>query len=120
MSPLLTVALVLAAPAPAEDFGAAHARALAPYLDEQTCVVLRLDLTRADPEALFQMLADFGALDPEDVKERKPVVARWLSAFKKAGGRELNFVFSLADTGNPFAVVPLAEGADVKALADLL
>ncbi len=120
MSPLITAVLVLAAPAPAEDFGAARAKALAPYIDEQTVAVVRLDMTKADADALFKLLGDLGALDPGDEKEFKPVVARWLSAFKKAGGRELDYVFGLADEGLPLVVVPLGEGADVKALTDLL
>jgi hypothetical protein len=119
MSPLLAVTLVLAAPAPAEEFGAARARTLAPYLDEQACVVVRLDMTRADADALLQVLAEFGALDPDDVKEVKPRFARWLAAFRKAGGRELDYLYSLSDA-SPFTIVPLTEGADVKALADLL
>jgi hypothetical protein len=119
MSPLLAVALVLAAPAPAEEFGAARARTLAPYLDEQTCVVVRLDLTRADADALLQMVTDFGALDPDEVKELMPRFARWLAALRKVGGRELYYVYSFSDT-NPFTLLPLADGADVKALTDLL
>jgi hypothetical protein len=132
MSPLLIAAAVLSAPAPAEDFGAARAKALAPYIDDQTIAVVRLDLTKADPDALAKLLREFGALDPDDEKEYKPAVARWLSAFKKAGGRELNYVVRFPDPEQapaegrgpddtePFLVVPLTEGADVKGLADLL
>jgi hypothetical protein len=134
MSPLIIAALVLSAPAPAEDFGAARAKALAPYIDERTFAVLRLDLTKADADALFKLARDLGGLDPDDEKELKPAVARWLAAFKKAGGRELNYVAGIPDpaqapaegrppdmaVGEPFLVVPLGEGADVKALGDLL
>ncbi len=45
MSPLIIAALVLAAPAPTEDFGAARAKVLAPYIDEQTQAIVRLDQT---------------------------------------------------------------------------
>jgi hypothetical protein len=132
MSPLLIAAAVLSAPAPAEDFGAARAKALAPYIDDQTFAVVRIDLTRADPDGLAKLLREFGALDPDDEKEYKPAAARWLSAFKKAGGRELNYVLRFPDPAEapaegrapnddePFLVVPLADGADVKGLADLL
>jgi hypothetical protein len=132
MSPLIIAAVVLSAPAPVEDFGAARAKALAPYLDDQTIAVVRIDLTKLDPDALAKLLREFGALDPDDEREYKPAVARWLSAFKKAGGRELDYVIGFPDPekareegrgpddGEPFLVVPLADGADFKGLSDLL
>jgi hypothetical protein len=120
MSPLIIAALVLSAPAPAEDFGAARAKALAPYIDEQTVAVVRIDLAKLDADELFKLLREVGGLDADDEKELKPPVAGWLGAFKKAGGRELNYVFGLAGRGEPFVVVPLGEGADAKALDGLL
>ncbi len=120
MSPLIIAALVLSAPAPAEDFGAARAKALAPYIDEQTVAVVRIDLTKLDPEVLSALARDLGGTDADDAKELKPVVAAWLTAFKKAGGRELNYVVGMPDQGQTYLVVPLAEGADVKALGELL
>jgi hypothetical protein len=93
---------------------------------------VRLDLTKADPDALAKVLREFGALDPDDEKEYKPAAAHWLSAFRKAGGRELVYVLRFPDPAQapaegrapnddePFLVVPLTDGADVKGLSDLL
>src|SRR5262249_9343869 len=118
MSPLLAAALVLAAPAPAEDFGAARARVLAPYLDDQTFVVLRYDVTKID--ALLKLFADVGAMDPDDLSELNPQFSAHPAALKKAGCREMYDVYSLTNRAAPYAVVPLAEGTNVKALTDLL
>jgi Protein of unknown function (DUF1559) len=120
MSPLIIAALVLAAPAPTEDFGAARAKVLAPYIDEQTQAIVRLDQTKIDADAMVKLFVDLGALEPGDEKELGPLAARRLSAFKKAGGRDWYYVYSLADKGTPFIVVPLGDGADVKALTEFL
>lgn len=120
MSPLIIASLVLSAPVPVEDFGAARAKFLAPYIDAQTVAVVRIDLTKVDADALFKLMREIGGLEPADEKELKPVVTGWLGAFKKAGGRELNYVFTLADDKEPFVIVPLAADADVKTLGDLL
>src|SRR5947209_5785241 len=55
----LMLALVLALPASAaEKFDPeARARAVAPFLDEQTFLVAHVDLTRIDPDALRKQLA---------------------------------------------------------------
>jgi hypothetical protein len=120
MSPLIIAALVLSAPVPVEDFGAARAKILAPFIDDQTVAVVRIDLTKADPDTLFKLMREVGGLDPKDEKELKPIMAGWLGAFKKAGGRELNYFFGLPDEGEPFVIVPLAADANVKTLGDLL
>jgi hypothetical protein len=121
MSPLIVAALVLAAPAPSEDLAAPGPKALAPYLDEKTFAVVRIDLTQLDPAALFKIVADVGGPGAADLKETEAELARWLTAFKKAGGRELDFVYTLADDHpEVFLVVPLAAKADVKTLGELL
>src|SRR5438270_286882 len=61
MSPLIVAALVLSAPAPAEAFGAARAKVLAPYLDEQTVPLGRLRKRKAaDRPALAKAFAAAG------------------------------------------------------------
>jgi hypothetical protein len=116
------LALALALPAPSADTAAeARAGAIAPFLDEQTVAVARLDLARVDGDALATALADLGAVDADEGKDIRAGAGRWLGALTKAGARDLYFVFSLADYPNiPFVIVPLREGADAGAVAALL
>jgi hypothetical protein len=110
----LALALALALPAAGAD-------TVAPFLDEQTFAVARLDLAKLDADALTQALVDLGGLPAEEAADAREGADHWLAAFRKAGGKELFAVFSLADfPDTPFLLVPLGEGADVKALAGLL
>jgi hypothetical protein len=113
----LTLALAVALPAAAADSADARARAVAPYIDDQTFAVARLDLGKADADALVTIFRALGQADPDEA----PDVKRWLGDFRKAGGKELYFVFTLADAPHiPFVIAPLGEGADAKAIAGLL
>jgi hypothetical protein len=121
MPHLLLAALVVAAPAPADNLPDDRARAITPFLDAQTYAVVRLDLTKVDAEGLVAALRDFGLIDEGEVKALRAAAGPWLGAFGKAGGKELYYVFSLADGAQvPFAVVPLGGGADAAVLAGLL
>jgi hypothetical protein len=116
LAPLLILALAL--PAAGAD---ADARTVAPFLDEQTVAVARLDLTRLDAGALTKALVDLGGMPAGETAGLKGDADRWLAAFGKAGGKEAFVVFSLSDfPDGPFVLVPLGEGADPKALAALL
>jgi hypothetical protein len=117
----IALALALAAPAAAADTADARARAVAPFLDEQTVAVARFDLTTVDADALLTVLGAFGQIDADEVQDLKKSTERWLGDFRKAGGKDLYLVFSLADVPNvPFVIVPLGAGADARALAGLL
>jgi hypothetical protein len=110
----LALALVLALPAAGAD-------PVAPFLDEQTFAVARLDLAKLDADALSKALVDLGGMPADEAADVKEGADHWLADFRKAGGKEVFVVFSLADfPGAPFLLVPLGEGADAKALAGLL
>ncbi|MCI0464800.1 MAG: DUF1559 domain-containing protein [Gemmataceae bacterium] len=123
------LALALAVPLRAADppFAAdARAKAIAPFLDDQTILVLRADLTRVDTDALlgkFLELQPFGAR-PKEIAEAKKLSRAWVSAFRKAGGKDIYLIFSLADLGTSrgpfFAIVPLEAGANARAISGLL
>jgi hypothetical protein len=117
--------LILAAPSLADNkkFDAeARARAVAPFLDEQTIAVGHLDLTRVDVDAIVGMLAEYGKLDPGELAGPKKLVGDSLAAWTKAGAREMFVVVSLTDMLGqpPFVVIPLEEGADAKAIGEAL
>ncbi len=118
----LALTLSFALPAAGADTAAdARAKTIAPFLDAQTLAVAHLDLTKLDADALASALADLGAAGADGAKEVKEAAGRWLDAFSKAGGKQLYVVFSLDDFPNaPFVIVPLGEGADAGAIAQLL
>src|SRR6266481_5179624 len=120
-----TVFLSLAAPCLADDKkidAEARAKAVAPFLDEQLIAVGRVDLTRVDVNAIAEKLSEYAKLKDEEIAGPKKEVGDWLSAWKKAGVRELYVVVSLADVPGlpPFVVVPLGGDADAKNLSDAL
>jgi len=116
----LTLALVLPAAA-ADNDAETHAKTIAPFLDEQTFAVVRLDLTKAKAGDLLAAFGPFTGMEAAGAKDLETALDRWLGDFAKAGGREVYLVFSLADVPDfPFVVVPLAEGADADKIADLL
>jgi hypothetical protein len=119
MHKTLAMALMLALVVPA--VGANGPKAVAPFLDEQTFVVARFDLSKLDADGLATALRDLGGIGAEEATEVKGDAGLWLAAMNKAGARELYAVFSLADYPNvPFVVVPLGDGADAQAIARLL
>jgi hypothetical protein len=118
---LLPLLLALPAGAGGDKFDPeARAKALAPYLDEQTLAVLRIDLARPDAEAVALMIAEI-ASTPGDPADRKRQVRKWLADFTRAGGKELYLLFGVGDFFDmPLVVAPLGAEAKGKEIAALL
>jgi hypothetical protein len=113
----LTLMLAFAVPAAADD----SAKTIAPFLDEHTFAIVRLDVTKVNAEALFAVIGPFNDLDKAAIGSLQTRLDRWVTDLTKAGGRELYVVFSLADTLKfPFIVVPLSKGADAEVIAEAL
>jgi hypothetical protein len=99
---------------------AASAKLIAPFLDEDTVVVARADLSRLDPDVFVEKIAE-AARDQGELEERKKEVRAWLKSFTAAGGKEMYLIYSIEDLPDaPVVVVPLGKGADATALEKLL
>jgi hypothetical protein len=111
--------LLSATAAQAQD---AHARALAPFLDERTVAVLHIDLGAIDLDRITPRIAAALDVPAARLNEPKKRFGEILNGLKKAGATHLYLVMSLADVPDysAFAVVPLAKGTDAKALAAAL
>lgn len=122
--PAALLALTVALPAAAADIfdAEARARALAPFVDEQTMILAHVDLTRLDAEALFNWAAEVGRLDAKEIEEPRQELRDWLADVTKAGGKELYFIVSLADLPREplLVVVPLAADTDAQAVRRVL
>jgi prepilin-type processing-associated H-X9-DG protein len=123
------LALALAAPLLAADAPFdpdARAKAIAPYLDDQTILITHADLTRVDTDALLTQFTEIvpAGTSAKEIAEAKMLSRLWVSAFRKAGGKDIYLVFSLADLSEPrtpfFAIVPLQDSANARAISGLL
>ena len=115
---VIPFALVGLTTARADD---ARARAIAPFLDNDVFAVGRLDLAKIDVDKLAHRLV----ADQERAGELSQSITPWFTALRKAGAKELYVLGILPEllspSSSPFPiVVPLGEGADAKAIAQLL
>lgn len=120
-----TVLLTLAATSLADDkkFDAeARAKAIAPFLDEQTIVVGHADLTRVDVDAIVAKLSEYAKGSEPALAEAKKELGDWLSAWTKAGVRDLYVVLSLTDIPGqpPFLVIPSDGDGDAKVITEAM
>jgi hypothetical protein len=113
----LPFAFMLALSGPASD---GHVRAIAPFVGDDVAIVAHLDLTRLDIEALCRrLLPEFE--DEEEITGVSRSAAAWVGSLRNAGAKDIFLLLRIADLpGPPVAVVPLAPGADAKAIGAIL
>jgi hypothetical protein len=99
---------------------------VAPFLDEQTIGVVRVDLERLDPAAAAAWLTKAGRLSAEQSQALEEMfdlagLGRRLGQLTSAGPRELYLIFSLTDVPQaPFVVIPVPDGADAGKIQEQL
>jgi hypothetical protein len=98
--------------------------AVAATLDEQTFGVVGIDTARVDLDSLVQQISAIPVLTERqrsDLALHKKNLGTWLEHFRRAGGREIWIVLTLADSllDNPLVVVPLSDGANRQTLEGL-
>ena len=105
--------------------------AIVPFITAGTLLVAKVDLARIDPAVIHDsLIADAPATQDSDrarktierMQPQLPAARKWLADFRKAGGR---YVYAVAFLGDPedlpgVVIVPLAPGADARAIAGLL
>src|SRR5688572_19090607 len=82
------------------------AAVIAPFVDDNTFAVIRIDAARVRPQEIIRRVEQFlGANAPEDRNDLPKLHGRFVSA----GAKELFVIFNMADGGNhSIVVVPLA------------
>lgn len=100
----------------------AAAKMLAPYLDEQTVAVARIDLDAVDIDELSEKLVKLSGIPANQINEGRKHVRDVHAQLRKAGAAELFTVISLADMPmpGPFLLVPISAGGDAKKIAGVL
>jgi hypothetical protein len=123
MRKLLVMVLLIGpvAPVPAADKVdfEARAKAIAPFLDDQTFGIGHVDVSHLNVDKLVATVGELGKIEAEELVKPKKVVSDWLAAFIKAGGNEIYVVLSTKDllsNHEPFFVVPLSERANDEVL----
>lgn len=127
---ILLPALVLCLPVPAASRGAdpapraaEQAKSIAPYLDANTIVVGRLDLTKVDVAAAFQFLQPYVPAAKEELqKVQQAVQMGFLDPLKAQRVREMYLVISLDEfpNGKPTVIVPVGKGGSHRKVAGLM
>jgi hypothetical protein len=124
---LLLLVVVPGATLSAQTFdAAAKAAAVAPYLDEQTLAVGRVNLQKIDPSAAVKLLSEIAPEKNPDFDKQLASVEQKakevLQTLQMAGVTEIYFVISLADVPQqpPFLVAPVKTGSDAQQAAQLL
>src|SRR5438093_13327597 len=74
-------------PLPAADPQAA-AKLVAPYLDDQTVAVVRLDVANLDVDAAVERFAKVAGVNAQHLGDARRSVREGLAAFRKAGATE--------------------------------
>jgi len=127
-------AMVLAAPAMssvqaewrplARSAAESRARVVAPFVDDQTIVVARAEVSQISAEKLFEFVRQFlPPLPPEHpLFEVQTTASKFVEDFKQAGGRELYLIVGLPDRADPTAciIAPVSKDGNEKALLDTL
>jgi hypothetical protein len=91
----------------------AQAKAVAPYVDDQTIAVAHLDVDRLDPQVLAKWLAKLTNEAPDSVAEEVKSLAALRKQFLDAGGRHVYVVLRLSDIPQSFLLVaPLTRQLD--------
>jgi hypothetical protein len=117
---LLFLAVSAGAAEPAPYNPGAAASAIAPFVDDQTLVVLRLDVERFDPAAMVQHAAKVVPDAGPALDEVKRGLGTLKAMFIQAGGRDVYVLARISRPNDPFVgVIPLRQGADVDALMKL-
>ncbi|HEV3341837.1 MAG TPA: DUF1559 domain-containing protein [Pirellulales bacterium] len=98
-----------------------RARLLAPFIDDQTIAVARVEISRIAVDKLFEFGKQFGlATDP--LPQPAPAARQFVEGLKQAGAREVYVIASLADLPEqpPFFLVPLEEDSNEEQLKSAL
>lgn len=99
------------------------AKRIAPLLDEQTMVVVRVDVARAPVDGITKLLSSFTG--EADISALAPTLRAWAKEFKSKGGREVFFTYGPNDFPNkPVLFAPIGatppERKDLGALLKTL
>jgi Protein of unknown function (DUF1559) len=110
------LAALIAAPVLAQPMGEAStfAKTAAPFIDEHTMVVVRVDLARVDVETCLKLFAAIGG-ENEDVGNSAKEVQAFIQEFRRRGGKDVFVTYGAGDFPHlPCLLIPAPDGADAR------
>ena len=118
---LAFTSICLAAPPPASYVQEARAAQVAPFVDDQTIAVVRIDVSRVNVPRLKELLGALSGGYDERGSAAAALLA-WAPTFVKAGGKELYLIAGVEDIAQRqfFGIVPISNGADPQRLIESL
>src|SRR5262245_58450905 len=118
MLAMFLITLTSLAQRPATD----PAKVIAPFVDENTLAVARVDAARLDLPPIMDQITALGLMEADKRNALQQQLTKAREQFLKAGGRDIYLLVHLADLpAHPFTVVvPLNDGADAAALMTVL
>jgi len=119
MRRLTLLALAVAAPAFAQPPARETASVAAPFIDEHTLVVARVDVSRLDVETVLKLAAAIMG-EGDEIGEAADAVRASVKKFVQAGGKDVFLTYGPGDFPHlPCLIAPAPEGAH-KAVGELL
>lgn len=107
---MLILSVPLSAQAPAR---ATIGERIAPFVDEQTLVVMRFDISKLEVESLLKLASAFG--EPDLVSEVAPTMRKLAETFVKKGGREIFVTYGAGDyPAFPAICVPIGDSPPTR------
>jgi len=95
----------------------AMAATIAPLVDGETIVVVRIDVAAIDMDAATRWAGESRRFGKDYIKHYATGYTNWQSKFLQAGGRELYLLFGVGRQRSAWAaVVPVVDGADGREL----
>ena len=121
----MTTAFALLATVPFSAMAAdadKSAKTIAPYLDEGTVAVGRLDLAKVNLPEFFKTLAKYVPARPKDLEQSQQQGARLLKLLRGQNVSELFTVLSLTDAPRTpaFVIIPVGAGGDHRKVAGIM
>lgn len=121
---LILLALIVPAASAAEPKSDAEtvAKNLAPFVDEHSFIIARMDLKRFDVASFFVLFEPLYQIDAEQKTAFRATVKAWQDSFVKKGGREIYVVYGANDFPHqPCLLTPIGESPpERKDLVELL
>jgi hypothetical protein len=98
-----------------------RARLLAPFVDDQTIGVMRVEISQIAVDKLFEFGKQFG-LASHSTPQPAAAASQFVEALKEAGARDVYVVASVADLPDqtPFFLVPLGKDSNEEQLKSAL
>ncbi|WP_020468113.1 DUF1559 family PulG-like putative transporter [Zavarzinella formosa] len=86
-----------------------------PFLDEQTLVVARLDLSRVQLDPFIGLVAVLNEGGNEEMADAVKTAKAWLAEFARKGGRDVFITYGASDFPNvPCLLIPIGESPEQR------